>query len=125
MKLSSAQVFGLAAALMAPDVWAATPPTIVCSAEQVLECTSSNGASAVLQATVRDVDGDALLVVWAFNGHAALTNALGAGSTSNGVIKVHWDLTDERGNKRTNDSFDSVFRIALPDSGRSQAMKGP
>ncbi len=47
------------------------------------------------------------------------------GSTSNGVIKVHWDLTDERGIKCTNDSFDSVFRITLPDSGRSQTMKGP
>ena len=48
-----------------------------------------------------------------------------SGSTSDGVIKVHWDLTDERGIKCTNDSFDSVFRITLPDSGRSQTMKGP
>jgi len=47
------------------------------------------------------------------------------GSTSNGVIKVHWDLSDERGNKCTNNSFDSVFHITLPDSGRSQTMKGP
>jgi len=47
------------------------------------------------------------------------------GATSNGVIKIHWNLTDERGNKCTNDSFDSVFRITLPDSGRSQTMKGP
>jgi len=47
------------------------------------------------------------------------------GTTSNGMIKVHWDLTDERGNKCTNDAFDSVFHITLPDSGRSQTMKGP
>ena len=47
------------------------------------------------------------------------------GSTSNGVIKVFWDLCDDHGNKCTNDSYDSVFQIALPDSGRSQTMKGP
>jgi hypothetical protein len=48
-----------------------------------------------------------------------------AGSTSNGVIKVFWDLTDDHGNKCTNDSYESVFHITLPDSGRSQTMKGP
>ncbi len=47
------------------------------------------------------------------------------GSASNGVIKVHWDLTDDHGNKCTNDSFDSVFHVTLRDSGRSQTMKGP
>ena len=47
------------------------------------------------------------------------------GSTSNGVIKVRWDLTDERGNAYTNDSVDSIFHVTLPDSGRSQTLKGP
>ena len=44
------------------------------------------------------------------------------GSTSNGVIKVHWDLTDDHGRKCTNNAFDTLFRIMLPDSGRSQAL---
>ena len=48
-----------------------------------------------------------------------------SGTTSNGVIKVHWDLTDERGRKCTNNEFGSVFRITLPDSGRSQTLQGP
>jgi hypothetical protein len=45
------------------------------------------------------------------------------GGTSNGVIKVHWDLTDDHGGKYTNDSFESVYEIKLPDSGRSQKIK--
>ena len=47
------------------------------------------------------------------------------GSTSNGVIKVHWDLTDDHGRKCTNDAFGSLFHITLPDSGQSQTLKGP
>jgi hypothetical protein len=47
------------------------------------------------------------------------------GSTSNGVIKVHWDLMDDQGRRFTNDFFNSVFHITLPDSGRSQTLKGP
>jgi hypothetical protein len=47
------------------------------------------------------------------------------GSTSNGVLKVHWDLTDDHGHACTNDSYGSVFHITLPDSGRSQTLRGP
>ena len=47
------------------------------------------------------------------------------GSTTNGFFEVHWDLTDDRGRRCTNDSYDSVFHITLPDSGRSQTLRGP
>jgi hypothetical protein len=47
------------------------------------------------------------------------------GTTSNGVIKVHWDLIDDHGNRCTNETIDSVFQVTLPDSGRSQMLKGP
>lgn len=47
------------------------------------------------------------------------------GTTSNGVIKVPWDLTDELGKNYTNDSVNSIFHVTLPDSGRSQTLKGP
>jgi hypothetical protein len=47
------------------------------------------------------------------------------GSTSNGVIDVQWDLMDDHGKRYTNDSFQCSFRVTLPDSGRSQALKGP
>jgi hypothetical protein len=47
------------------------------------------------------------------------------GSTSNGVIKVFWDLKDDHGQRLTNDFFNTVFHITLPDSGRSQTLKGP
>ncbi|MSU58078.1 MAG: hypothetical protein EXS35_07850 [Pedosphaera sp.] len=46
------------------------------------------------------------------------------GTTSNGVIKVNWDLIDDRGRAYTNDSFESVFHVTLPDSGRTQTQKG-
>jgi hypothetical protein len=48
-----------------------------------------------------------------------------SGSTSNGIINIHWDLLDEHGRTYTNASLDSVFNVTLPDSGRSQSMKGP
>lgn len=35
------------------------------------------------------------------------------GSTSNGIIEEHWNLTDDRGNKITNDSFQAEFRVLL------------
>ena len=38
------------------------------------------------------------------------------GSTSNGVIKEHWNLADDRGMKYTNGSFDSTFSVTFPDS---------
>jgi hypothetical protein len=47
------------------------------------------------------------------------------GSTSNGVIRLHWDLIDDMGNRCTNQSIASVFHITLPGSGRSQTLKGP
>ncbi len=47
------------------------------------------------------------------------------GETSTGVIKVHWDLLDDHGNRCTNEAFGSVFHITLPDSGRSQTLNGP
>ena len=45
------------------------------------------------------------------------------GATSNGVIEVPWDLTDEHGNKYTNDSFECRLAVTLPKSGRSQTLK--
>jgi hypothetical protein len=44
------------------------------------------------------------------------------GSTSNGEIKVHWDLTDDHGNIHTNDKFKSVFHITFPE-GRTGTQK--
>ena len=47
------------------------------------------------------------------------------GSTTNGVIKAHWNLIDEQGRRFTNDFFNSVFHLTLPDSGRTQILRGP
>jgi hypothetical protein len=48
-----------------------------------------------------------------------------AGSTTNGFFDVRWDLTDDHGWRCTNDTYDSVFYITLPGSGRSQVLRGP
>jgi hypothetical protein len=45
------------------------------------------------------------------------------GSTTNGLINVEWDLTDENGQKYAKNSFESFFTVKLADSGRSQTMK--
>jgi hypothetical protein len=47
------------------------------------------------------------------------------GGTSNGVIKVHWNLIDDHRQRFTGNFFNSVFHITLPDSGRSQTLRGP
>jgi hypothetical protein len=47
------------------------------------------------------------------------------GTTSNSFVTIHWDLSDEKGNACTNNEFDTVFRLTLPDSGRSQTIRGP
>lgn len=85
MKKQMIQVLGLAATMIAPGAWAASPPTITCSPDVIAECTSSNGAPTVVQSTVTDADGDALMVVWAVNGQPILTNVVASGITTNGV----------------------------------------
>jgi hypothetical protein len=85
MKLSI-ETLGLAAcAFFAVNATAATPPTIVCSGDQILECTSTNGAAGVVSVMVQDADGDGLMVVWAVNGEPAATNIVAAGETTNVV----------------------------------------
>lgn len=48
-----------------------------------------------------------------------------SGSTTDGVLKVHWDLVDEQGRRFTGEFFDSVIHLTLPDSGRTQTLRGP
>lgn len=47
------------------------------------------------------------------------------GTTANGEIRQHWNLLDEQGKHFTGGWFNSVFHITLPDSGRTQTLKGP
>ena len=83
---SMIQLLGLGlAATLSPAAHAATPPTIICPAASVLECTSSNGAPAVVQSTVSDADGDALMVIWTVNGLPVATNIVASGLSTNAV----------------------------------------
>ena len=47
------------------------------------------------------------------------------GNTTNGVIKVFWDLINDQGVRCANQSFNTVFHVTLTDSGRTQTMRGP
>lgn len=47
------------------------------------------------------------------------------GTTTNGVIKIFWNLRDDRGVRMTNESFGTIFHVTLTDSGRMQTMRGP
>jgi len=47
------------------------------------------------------------------------------GATTNGIVNVRWDLKDEQGRRLSADIFNSLWTITLPDSGRSQTLKGP
>jgi hypothetical protein len=46
-----------------------------------------------------------------------------SGSTSNGLIAVHWDLNTE--DRRWTNGFESRFEITLSHSGKSQSLNGP
>jgi len=47
------------------------------------------------------------------------------GSTTNGTIVLPWDSLDRHGRKNTNEVLNTIVKITLPDSGRSQTMRGP
>ena len=47
------------------------------------------------------------------------------GSTTNGEFKVLWDLVDDHGHRLGGETFNSIVHITLPDSGRTQTLRGP
>jgi len=75
----------LAATFFASHGFAASPPTIVCPLDLVLECTSSRGATGVVSVTVQDLDGDGLYVLWGINGDYTRTNFIASGGTTNPI----------------------------------------
>lgn len=114
MKTHASLIFGFALALFTPAARAQTPPTIACTAEQTVECSTTN---ALVEATVQDLDGDGLLVMWSVNGSLAQTNLVEAGGSSNGVTlsltfpfslgtnEVLVEVTDDGSNVVTCTSF--------------------
>jgi hypothetical protein len=47
------------------------------------------------------------------------------GSTTNGEFKTVWNLVDDHGHRLNGETFNSIVRLTLPDSGRTQTLKGP
>ena len=47
------------------------------------------------------------------------------GSTTNGEFKTIWNLVNDHGHRLNGETFNSIVHITLPDSGRSQTLKGP
>ena len=48
-----------------------------------------------------------------------------AGSTTNGEFNVVWNLVGDHGRRLTGETFNSIVRITLPESGRTQILRGP
>lgn len=91
----------------------------ICQFDPFFSSFDSHGAT--LYAKLPEPNGIYTIELKSPNGERIKTFA---GTTSNGVIKVDWDLRDDHGNKYTNDFFESTFSVTLPDSGRSQTLKG-
>ena len=79
-------------------------------------------AGAVLHAKLSEPRGDYVIDLITTNGTRLKTIT---GSTTNGILKTHWDLIDDQGRRCTDESFDSVFHLTLPASGRTQTLHGP
>jgi hypothetical protein len=47
------------------------------------------------------------------------------GDTTNGEFNVVWNLVDDHGHRLTGETFNSIVHITLPDSGRTQTLRGP
>jgi hypothetical protein len=47
------------------------------------------------------------------------------GATTNGIVSIRWNLLDDQGRRFGGESFDSTWTMTLPDSGRTQTLKGP
>ena len=47
------------------------------------------------------------------------------GSTTNGEFKIIWNLVDDHGHRLNGETFNTIVHITLPDSGRTQILKGP
>lgn len=77
---------------------------------------------AIFYARLPEANGNYVAQLTSTNGTVLKTFT---GSTTSGVFNFLWDLTDDQGRRLTNDSFNSVFHITLPDSGRSQILRGP
>ena len=48
-----------------------------------------------------------------------------SGSTTNGQFKSVWNLVDDHGHRLTGETFNSIVHLTLPDSGRTQTLRGP
>jgi len=48
-----------------------------------------------------------------------------SGNTTNGEFNVLWDLVDDHGQKLHGETFNSIVHLTLPDSGRTQTLRGP
>ncbi len=48
-----------------------------------------------------------------------------SGSTTNGEFNVLWNLVDDHGHRLNGETFNSIVHLTLPDSGRTQTLRGP
>jgi hypothetical protein len=77
---------------------------------------------APFQLKLLELNGQFVLKCQTTNG--ALLKTI-TGATTNGIVSVRWDLVDDQGRRFGADFFNSAWTITLPDSSRTQNLKGP
>ena len=77
---------------------------------------------APFQLKLPEMNGQFVLKCQTTNG--ALLKTI-TGTTTNGIVSVRWDLVDDQGRRFGAHFFNSAWTITLPDSGRTQNLKGP
>ena len=77
---------------------------------------------APFQLKLPEMNGQFVLKCQTTNG--ALLKTI-TGATTNGIVSVRWNLVDDQGRRFGADFFNSAWTITLPDSSRTQNLKGP
>jgi len=88
----------------------------------ISSATFDNATGASLRARLPEMRCDYSIDILNTKGERVKTIS---GSTSDGYINAFWDLMDQRGRKLADESFNTVFHLKLPESGRTQTLRGP
>jgi hypothetical protein len=88
-----------------------------------LDCVNYDaGVGARFHARLPEANGNYSIECLTTNG-AHLTTL--TGSTTNGEFNIVWNLVDDHGQQLQGEPFKSTVQITLPDSGRTQTLRGP
>lgn len=108
------------------EYWSKGPPVLVTSSNlcqfSLLSDHFYQDTGAEFHARLPEAHGNYVIECNTTNGARLKTIT---GTTTTGEFTEHWNLIDDHGVRFKGNYFDSVIHIILPQSGRSQTMRGP